>query len=166
MLDPRFKQKPLHGCSGCGQDFTSTLLFDAHRTGVYVYTLEEGLKLDPPREDGRRCLDADEMTCRVRFRVRKCCPKMYSVALSTRTRRTQRCALPSLAPPLGRSLDQVVKVRVLAPQLRETPLNAGFVVAELGYAATRAAKEWPWFSSAAFPFKLRASSSASVRIEN
>ena len=48
---------PANGCSECGQDFTSTQLFDAHRTGVYEYTLEQGLRLGPPREDGRRCLD-------------------------------------------------------------------------------------------------------------
>jgi len=52
---------PANGCSGCGQDFTSTLLFDTHRLGRYEYTLEQGLRLEPPREDGRRCLDADEM---------------------------------------------------------------------------------------------------------
>jgi hypothetical protein len=52
---------PLNGCTGCGNDFTSTLLFDAHRTGVYAYSLEQGLRLDPPREDGRRCLDSQEM---------------------------------------------------------------------------------------------------------
>jgi hypothetical protein len=61
MPDPRFKRKPLNGGSGCGQDFTSTTLFDRHRVGTYEYTLEEGLKLDPSREDGRRCLDAEEM---------------------------------------------------------------------------------------------------------
>jgi hypothetical protein len=52
---------PLNGCSGCGQDFTSTVLFDAHRVGRYEYTYEQGLELDPPREDGRRCLDSGEM---------------------------------------------------------------------------------------------------------
>jgi hypothetical protein len=61
LSDPRFKQKPLHGCSGCRQDFTSLALFDRHRVGTYEYTLEQGLKLDPPQEDGRRCLDTDEM---------------------------------------------------------------------------------------------------------
>jgi hypothetical protein len=50
-----------NGCSGCGHDFTSTSLFDAHRIGVFAYTLEQGLRFDPPRQDGRRCLDADEM---------------------------------------------------------------------------------------------------------
>jgi hypothetical protein len=61
MSDPRFKQKPLYGCSGCSQDFTSLSLFDRHRVGLFEYTLEQGLKLDPPRENGRRCLDSDEM---------------------------------------------------------------------------------------------------------
>jgi hypothetical protein len=55
---------PANGCSGCGQDFTSTVLFDRHRVGVHVYSLEQGLRLDPPREDGRRCLDSAEMTAR------------------------------------------------------------------------------------------------------
>jgi hypothetical protein len=53
---------PANGCSGCGQGFTSTTLFDRHRVGTYEYTLERGLKLDPPREDGRRCLGTVEMT--------------------------------------------------------------------------------------------------------
>jgi hypothetical protein len=52
---------PANGCTGCGQDFTSTSLFDRHRVGLYIYTLAEGLELDPPREDGRRCLDSGEM---------------------------------------------------------------------------------------------------------
>jgi hypothetical protein len=42
MFDPRFKQKPLHGCSGCRQDFTSVALFDRHRVGVYSYTYSQG----------------------------------------------------------------------------------------------------------------------------
>ena len=64
MFDPRFKEKPLHGCSSCRQDFTSTTLFDRHRVGVHEHTLEQGLRLDPPREDGRRCLDTNEMTAK------------------------------------------------------------------------------------------------------
>ena len=55
---------PANGCTGCGQDFNSTSLFDAHRVGVYMYTYEHGLELEPPREDGRRCLDTDEMTAK------------------------------------------------------------------------------------------------------
>lgn len=51
----------LNLCRGCGVDFASVSAFDRHRTGTYVYTFAEGLELDPPQEDGRRCLDADEM---------------------------------------------------------------------------------------------------------
>ena len=63
MPDPRFKKKPLYGCSGCSQDFTSLALFDSHRAvGVYTYTYSEGAQgFWPPREDGRRCLGSDEM---------------------------------------------------------------------------------------------------------
>jgi hypothetical protein len=46
---------------GCGADFGSVTLFDAHRVGRHEYTFSEGFELDPPREDGRRCLDPDEM---------------------------------------------------------------------------------------------------------
>jgi hypothetical protein len=46
---------PLNGCPGCGQDFTSTVLFDRHRIGTYAYPWS------PDREDGRRCLDEQEM---------------------------------------------------------------------------------------------------------
>jgi hypothetical protein len=53
--------KPLAFCTSCGRDFVGDSLFDLHRVGVHDYTISEGLKLDPPREDGRRCLDADEM---------------------------------------------------------------------------------------------------------
>jgi hypothetical protein len=52
---------PLHGCRKCGQDFTSERTFAAHRIGVHAYTFLEGLDLEPPREDGRRCLDSDEL---------------------------------------------------------------------------------------------------------
>jgi hypothetical protein len=55
MSDPRFNQKPLNGCSGCRNDFTSTRLFDAHRVGTYAYDWS------PDHEDGRRCLDSEEM---------------------------------------------------------------------------------------------------------
>jgi hypothetical protein len=62
LSDPSFKQKPLHDCSGCSQDFTSLALFDRHRVSVYSYSYSEGAQLFPPREDGRRCLDAEEMS--------------------------------------------------------------------------------------------------------
>jgi hypothetical protein len=51
----------LNLCRGCGVDFASVSAFDRHRTGSYEYTFEQGFELDPPHEDGRRCLDADEM---------------------------------------------------------------------------------------------------------
>lgn len=48
-------------CCTCGMDFASVAAFDRHRTGVHAYTFWEGLRMDPPREDGRRCMDEDEM---------------------------------------------------------------------------------------------------------
>jgi hypothetical protein len=48
-------------CCACWRDFSSTAAFDRHRTGVHQYDFAEGLELDPPREDGRRCMDEDEM---------------------------------------------------------------------------------------------------------
>lgn len=52
---------PLNQCSECRHDFTSTDYFDQHRIGVHAYTFSGGLLLDPPREDGRRCMDEDEI---------------------------------------------------------------------------------------------------------
>ena len=46
-------------CRTCGHDFASVRAFDAHRIGRHAYTQAEGLALDPPRKDGRRCLSAD-----------------------------------------------------------------------------------------------------------
>lgn len=54
-------EKPRNFCRGCGEDFTSIKQFDRHRVGVHAYTSSEGLAMDPPVEDGRRCLDADQM---------------------------------------------------------------------------------------------------------
>src|SRR5262245_26202887 len=49
-----WKGRPLNGCSARGHDFTSPALFDAHHVGDHM--------LDwPEHEDGRHCLDADEM---------------------------------------------------------------------------------------------------------
>ena len=48
--------EPLNFCRQCGRDFASGRTFDQHRVGVHDYTLAEGLRMDPPREDGRRCL--------------------------------------------------------------------------------------------------------------
>lgn len=48
-------------CASCGLQFTGTSGFDAHRTGAHAFTFREGLLLEPPREDGRRCLHPEEM---------------------------------------------------------------------------------------------------------
>lgn len=48
-------------CGACGLDFGSTSAFDKHRVGVHAYTLTQGLKMDPPREDGRHCLTTHEL---------------------------------------------------------------------------------------------------------
>jgi hypothetical protein len=36
--------------------------FDNHRVGKHAYMHSEGLKLDPPVEDGRRCLSGEVVT--------------------------------------------------------------------------------------------------------
>jgi hypothetical protein len=48
-------------CRGCGEAFGSVGLFDGHRVGRHAYTFAEGMDMRPPVEDGRRCLDVDEM---------------------------------------------------------------------------------------------------------
>jgi hypothetical protein len=48
-------------CRACGLDFGSVSAFDAHRVGRHEYTFSEGLSLDAPREDGRRCLSVEEL---------------------------------------------------------------------------------------------------------
>ena len=48
-------------CGACGLDFSSVRSFDAHRVGKHAYTWREGLNMDPPREDGRRCLHRSEL---------------------------------------------------------------------------------------------------------
>lgn len=48
-------------CSPCGLDFASVSAFDEHRIGEHDYTYSEGLKMNPVRYDGRRCLTADEL---------------------------------------------------------------------------------------------------------
>jgi hypothetical protein len=42
-------------------DFASVEAFDRHKTGVHAYTFAEGMAMRPPREDGRRCLDVEEL---------------------------------------------------------------------------------------------------------
>jgi hypothetical protein len=49
-------------CSTCGLDFSTPEDFDEHRVGTHDYLLAEGLRMNPPRDDGRRCLDEDELT--------------------------------------------------------------------------------------------------------
>jgi hypothetical protein len=71
--------------------------FDRHRTGVHAYTFLEGLDLDPPREDGRRCLDPDDMReagMELDARGRWCI-----VAEAERVRRAfeKRSSMPSLS---------------------------------------------------------------------
>ena len=48
-------------CGPCGLDFSSVRAFDAHRVGKHAFTYIEGLRMNPPREDGRRCLRVDEL---------------------------------------------------------------------------------------------------------
>lgn len=48
-------------CCACLKDFASVKAFDAHRVGRHPYSFAEGLERDPPVEDGRRCLDVDEI---------------------------------------------------------------------------------------------------------
>ena len=55
---------PSNQCSNCGADFTSVAGFDYHRVGKHEYLFAEGIKMEPPREDGRRCLDASELTAK------------------------------------------------------------------------------------------------------
>ena len=51
-------------CRTCGSDFASVEAFDAHRIGSYAYTFDEGLRLEAPRENGRRCLATEEFRSR------------------------------------------------------------------------------------------------------
>jgi hypothetical protein len=46
---------PLNLCRGCGNDFTSLRLFDAHCVGAHDY------EWSPGHPDGRRGLSTDEM---------------------------------------------------------------------------------------------------------
>jgi hypothetical protein len=48
-------------CRACRQDFGSVTAFDRHRVGKHAYTFPQGLDMEPSREDGRRCLDPDEL---------------------------------------------------------------------------------------------------------
>jgi hypothetical protein len=48
-------------CRSCGHDFAGVSAFDRHRIGTHDYTYAEGLRMEPLREDGRRCMNTDEM---------------------------------------------------------------------------------------------------------
>lgn len=48
-------------CTTCGEDFAGVSAFDEHRIGKHAYLFSEGLNMNPPKEDGRRCMDKDEM---------------------------------------------------------------------------------------------------------
>jgi hypothetical protein len=48
-------------CRSCGLDFGSVAAFDEHRVGEHDYTAAEGMRMEPPRYDGRRCLHPSEM---------------------------------------------------------------------------------------------------------
>jgi hypothetical protein len=52
---------PLAYCRGCGRDLSGETLFDHHRVGVHEYMFAEGLRRDPPVDDGRRCFDENEL---------------------------------------------------------------------------------------------------------
>lgn len=51
----------MNKCGACREDFDSIAAFDAHRVGTHDYTFREGLEFEPPRDDGRRCLDTEEL---------------------------------------------------------------------------------------------------------
>ena len=53
--------RPLNYCRECGKDFSAEYIFDSHRVGVHDYTYSEGLRFNPPVEDGRRCMTEEEM---------------------------------------------------------------------------------------------------------
>jgi hypothetical protein len=52
---------PYSYCTTCGRDFSGDAMFDRHRVGNHAYLYAEGLAMNPPREDGRRCLEPEEM---------------------------------------------------------------------------------------------------------
>ena len=52
--DFRFRRRPRNGCSECREDFASVDAFDRHRVGDFNLDWWEG-------ENGRHCLDPDEM---------------------------------------------------------------------------------------------------------
>lgn len=51
----------MNECGSCGNDFASLRAFDAHRVGKHAYSYSEGVRSEPLREDGRRCLGPSEL---------------------------------------------------------------------------------------------------------
>ena len=54
-------QRTMNLCCACNTDFASVSAFDKHRIGKHAYAHSEGLTKNPPVEDGRRCMDEDEI---------------------------------------------------------------------------------------------------------
>ncbi len=48
-------------CCTCKTDFASVAAFDVTESGSTPTPLGKDLEPEPPREDGRRCMDQDEM---------------------------------------------------------------------------------------------------------
>jgi hypothetical protein len=74
---------PLNQCSLCEADFTSVEYFDQHRVGTHEYTFAEGMRMEPPREDGRRCLDEQEMAAVGLVRVKAGDSKRHEARVAT-----------------------------------------------------------------------------------
>jgi hypothetical protein len=87
-------------CRACGEDFASVAAFDRHRVGVHTYTFTQGLLLDPPVEDGRRCMDEEEL---------------YAAGMEL-----DRYACWSIAADAERARNHFSAVRVTADRLAET----------------------------------------------
>jgi hypothetical protein len=89
-------------CTGCWENFGSVDAFDAHRVGRHEYTLWEGLHMEPPREDGRRCLSVEEMQehgfavgVRGRWTISPFAGATYRVKRKQRKRLAQKAARAS-----------------------------------------------------------------------
>lgn len=54
-------------CSPCKEWFTTDAAFDIHRVGKHEYLYWEGLRMNPSRIDGRRCLSVEEMEAHKRL---------------------------------------------------------------------------------------------------
>jgi hypothetical protein len=94
-------------CRACGLDFGSVSGFDAHQVGRHEYTFAEGMRMDPPREDGRRCLDTEELEAYGWHRDRQGrwrqprADRHKPHPRSTDSRRASETPLPDQEPILG-----------------------------------------------------------------